>query len=72
MHRNMLYQIIDLLGMTRFPEGATDVFLEAFTSVAIYTPIPRLVISIRELYDRDIRGSFHTTDTGFGVAWWLW
>ncbi|KAF8452862.1 hypothetical protein L210DRAFT_3499699 [Boletus edulis BED1] len=57
---NVLYQIINLLGMTRFPEGATDVFLEAFTSVAFYTLIPRLVISIRELYDRDIRGSFHT------------
>ncbi|KAF8119663.1 hypothetical protein EV363DRAFT_1196355 [Boletus edulis] len=45
----------------------TLVFLEVSVSVVFYTVIPRFVISIRELYDRDIRGRFHV-DTGFGAV----
>ncbi|KAF8122290.1 hypothetical protein EV363DRAFT_1360570 [Boletus edulis] len=64
---NVLYQIIDLLGATRSPSGTTYDFLVAFISIAFYTLIPRFVISIRELYDRDIHRCFHI-DTGFGVV----
>ncbi|KAF8414725.1 hypothetical protein L210DRAFT_3590814, partial [Boletus edulis BED1] len=64
---NVFYQIIDLVNITGLPVGITYIFLEAFISIAFYTLIPRLVISIRELYDRDIRGRLHI-DTGFGVV----
>ena len=29
--------------------------------------VPRFIISIRELYDRDLRGNWEGNDTGFGV-----
>ena len=29
--------------------------------------VPRFIISIRELYDRDLRGSWEGNDVGFGV-----
>ena len=29
--------------------------------------IPRFIISVRELYDRDLRGRWQGIDTGFGV-----
>lgn len=29
--------------------------------------MPRFIISVRELYDSDLRGHFQAVDTGFGV-----
>ncbi|KAF8119661.1 hypothetical protein EV363DRAFT_1440672 [Boletus edulis] len=63
---NVLYQTVNILNFTGFPLINTLVFLEVFVAVVFYTVIPRFVISIRELYDRDIHRGFHI-DTGFGV-----
>ena len=45
--------------------------LQLALNVLIYTilaPImPRFIISVRELYDRDLRGRWQGVDTGFGV-----
>ena len=30
--------------------------------------MPRFIISVRELYDRDLRGRWRGIDTGFGVS----
>jgi len=65
---NMLYQMIGVFSrtaMTRktiIPSILTTVYL----CTTLYTLIPRFIIGIRELYDRDIRGRFHI-DTGFGM-----
>ncbi|KAG6374148.1 hypothetical protein JVT61DRAFT_4796 [Boletus reticuloceps] len=38
-----------------------------FPIIAIPPIMPRLIISIRELYDRDLRGYCRGIDSGFGV-----
>jgi len=63
---NVLFQTIDLLEGTGFSTGNTYLLLAGLICIAFYTLIHRFVISIRELYDRDIRGRFHI-DTGFGM-----
>ncbi|KAF8126709.1 hypothetical protein EV363DRAFT_1523971 [Boletus edulis] len=63
---NILYQINYVLTSAAVPTNNVPVFLSPFLYVAFYTLIPRFIISIRELYDHDIRGRFHI-DTGFGV-----
>ena len=35
--------------------------------IALCPIIPRFIISVRELYDRDLRGRWQGIDTGFGV-----
>ncbi|KAF8122269.1 hypothetical protein EV363DRAFT_1182884, partial [Boletus edulis] len=65
-YRNVLYQAGDLLNASGYQSTIYFLFLEAFVYIAFYVLIPRFVISIRELYDHDIRGRFHI-DTGFGV-----
>ncbi|KAF8428932.1 hypothetical protein L210DRAFT_3652216 [Boletus edulis BED1] len=64
---NVLYQINDLLTITRYSSSNTFIFLQAFVSVTFYILIPRFVVSIRELYDHDIHGRLHV-DSGFGVV----
>jgi len=65
---NMLYQVVSVLnGTVRaqqiiIPSILTTVYL----CTTLYTLIPRFIIGIRELYDRDIHGRFHI-DTGFGI-----
>ncbi|KAF8131228.1 hypothetical protein EV363DRAFT_1332136 [Boletus edulis] len=67
---NVLFQIVDLLTVAGFPGSLDNIFittfLQAFVSITFYIAIPRFIISIRELYDRDIHRGFHI-DTGFGV-----
>ncbi|KAF8119657.1 hypothetical protein EV363DRAFT_1495117 [Boletus edulis] len=63
---NVLYQADDLLNAFGYQSTIYFLFLEAFVCISFYVLIPRFVISIRELYDHDIRGRFHI-DTGFGV-----
>ncbi|KAF8131225.1 hypothetical protein EV363DRAFT_1261869 [Boletus edulis] len=63
---NVLYQTRDLLDGVTGISGNGYLFLEASISTAFCILIPRFVISIRELYDRDIHRCFHI-DTGFGM-----
>jgi len=59
---NVVFQIYDIPAM-----APASIFLTTFLYMAFYTLIPRFIISIRELYDDDIRGRFHI-DTGFGAG----
>ena len=43
------------------------VFLTALSYITIVPMSPRFIISIRELYDRDLRGRWNGIDSGFGV-----
>lgn len=43
------------------------VTLDLFASTLLCVTIPRFIISIRELYDRDLRGRWEGIDNGFGV-----
>ncbi|KAF8452879.1 hypothetical protein L210DRAFT_2061513 [Boletus edulis BED1] len=63
---NMLFQINDLLDLAGAPTDNASLFFNTFVYITFYPLIPRFIISIRELYHRDIRGGFHV-DTGFGV-----
>ncbi|KAI9568572.1 hypothetical protein HD554DRAFT_2099129 [Boletus coccyginus] len=42
-------------------------FLLFFYLIAICSMMPRLIISMRELYDRDLRAHWQGIDTGFGM-----
>jgi len=42
-------------------------FLDAFSYSLSCAIMPRFIISIRELYDRDLRNRWQGIDTGFGV-----
>ncbi|KAF8126719.1 hypothetical protein EV363DRAFT_1347193 [Boletus edulis] len=65
---NVLFQVNDVL-IYGTPLRNTSIILNTFIYTAFYTLIPRFIINIRELYDRDIHGRFHI-DTGFGVQSW--
>ncbi|KAF8126722.1 hypothetical protein EV363DRAFT_1418649 [Boletus edulis] len=60
---NVFYHITGLLALV---SNNDSLFLDAFSYIIFYPLIPRFIISIRELYDRDIHGRLHI-DTGFGV-----
>lgn len=65
---NMLYQIACILNQDGAATNNTSILLlDAFTYIIFYPLIPRFIISIRELYDGDIRGRLEGVDTGFGV-----
>jgi len=63
---NVLYQINNVLSLVAAPTNDATLFLGTFLYITFYTLIPQFIISIRELYDRDIRGRLHV-DTGFGA-----
>ncbi|KAF8125282.1 hypothetical protein EV363DRAFT_1586412 [Boletus edulis] len=48
------------------PTNNASLLLNTFIYIIFDTLIPRFIISIRELYDRDIRDRFHI-DTGLGA-----
>ena len=48
-------------------DGAAFLLLSILSYITITTLSPRFIISIRELYDRDLRGRWNGIDSGFGV-----
>ncbi|KAG6380460.1 hypothetical protein JVT61DRAFT_8603 [Boletus reticuloceps] len=64
---NVVCQIYYAVIPVEAPTNDVAVFLGIFLDLAFYDLIPRFIIGIRELYDRDIHGGFHI-DTGFGVV----
>ena len=49
--------------------SSTSQFVLAMLCYVTLCPImPRFIISVRELYDRDLRGRWQGIDTGFGVS----
>ena len=41
--------------------------MNALVMILLFSMMPRFIISIRELYDRDLRRRWQGIDTGFGV-----
>ena len=48
-------------------DSTTVLFLSVLSYITIASMSPRFIISIRELYDRDLRGRWNGVDSGFGV-----
>ena len=49
------------------PESSAVLLLIAFSYATIGPLMPRFIISVRELYDRDLHRRQQGVDTGFGV-----
>ena len=65
--RNLCYDLVDTI-QNGFDTNSTAIlFLSALSTLAIVSVVPRFIISIRELYDRDLRGRWEGSDAGFGV-----
>jgi len=63
---NGSFQVYGAIILIENPMDITSIFLTTLLCIAFVTLIPRFIISIRELYDRDIHARFHI-DTGFGA-----
>ncbi|KAF8136934.1 hypothetical protein EV363DRAFT_1315936 [Boletus edulis] len=62
---NVLFQITTMLGSS--PNlSSIMLYLSTFPYVFFFALVPRFIIGIRELYDRDAHGHSHI-DTGFGM-----
>jgi len=58
-----------ILSITAFTTtNPSMVFLDGFIYLIFATIMPRFIISVRELYDRDLRAQWQGVDTGFGVS----
>ncbi|KAH0834170.1 hypothetical protein J3R83DRAFT_11477, partial [Lanmaoa asiatica] len=63
---NTLFQIANLTTTTTI-NGTSIQFLDLFSVITICPMMPRFIISVRELYDRDVRRRCQGIDSGFGV-----
>jgi len=64
----MLY-IVATISLDNGPmlSNTWQVFLTLLSYTTICPIMPRFIISVRELYDRDLRARWQGIDTGFGV-----
>lgn len=66
--RNELFDITESWLQTVLTLNATwKLFPKVVCYIAICPMMPRFVISMRELYHRDLRGRSHGIDSGFGM-----
>ena len=66
-HRNM-FSIIAGVVVNVDPTNTTlPLFLGIFSIISLCPMMPRFIISVRELYDHDVRRGWQDVDTGFGV-----
>ena len=67
-YRNIIYNITMAWLQNAITLSNTLQFVLLLLSyIALCPIIPRFIISVRELYDRDLRGRWQGIDTGFGV-----
>ncbi|KAF8427615.1 hypothetical protein L210DRAFT_3565041 [Boletus edulis BED1] len=66
-YRNALYQVYVVSGLGAVATMNAQLVLSTFPFIIFYVLVPRFIISIRELYHRDIHGRRSHVDTGFGV-----
>ena len=45
-----------------------EIFPICFAYLTFATIVPRFIISVRELYSRDVQGRWQGIDTGFGLS----
>jgi len=65
-----LYNFLVVLTATpaiQTPTVVVDVLITLTTSL-LYCSMPRFIINVRDLYDRDVRGRWQAIDTGFGTV----
>ena len=62
--RNLLFNMVFAINI---PVVDLMLFLDTFSFSLSCAIMPRFIISIRELYDRDLRNRWQGIDTGFGV-----
>ena len=48
--------------------NSAEIFPICFAYLTFATIVPRFIISVRELYSRDVRGRWQGIDTGFGLS----
>jgi len=66
---NLIYNIsTTLLQNTITPNSTLQLVLVMLYYTTLYPMMPRFIISVRELYDRDLRGRWQGIDTGFGSS----
>ncbi|KAH0835530.1 hypothetical protein J3R83DRAFT_9222, partial [Lanmaoa asiatica] len=65
-HSNALFNITTMLQTYVTPSNTSIVFMDLLWAT-ILPMTPRFIISVRELYDRDLRSHSQGIDTGFGV-----
>ena len=65
----MLFYLVNLLQneLDTTPNSTSVLFLAMFSYATIGPLMPRFIISVRELYDRDLHRRRQGVDTGFGV-----
>jgi len=62
---NLLFNIVNAITLANFD---FLIFLDSFSYAVSCTIVPRFIISIRALYDRDQRNRYQGLDTGFGMC----
>ena len=66
--RNVFYNVTGLIQLENVAISNTAALsLGVLSNIMIIPMSPRFIISIRELYDRDLRGRWNGIDSGFGV-----
>ena len=63
----MINNIDNLFTLEAVTNYTWTLFLNIFVYVTLCPIMPRFIISMRELYDRDLCGRWQGIDTGFGV-----
>ncbi|KAI9457547.1 hypothetical protein HD554DRAFT_1769883 [Boletus coccyginus] len=62
-----LYNVHDIITSGPAIDATPVLILTAFSYIAICPIMPRFIISVRELYEHDLRGRWQGIDTGFGM-----
>ena len=65
--RDVCHDISNIIQNGTETNSTAILFLSALSTLAIVSVVPRFILSIRELYDRDLRSRWEGNDTGFGV-----
>ena len=70
LHSIYLYNIVNVLAAAGgSPTGGWQLVLNVLETVPLYTLTPRFILSIREMYARDVQGRRGSgIDTGFGLS----
>ena len=63
-HSIFVFSLINVLGVS----GGWQGILLTLESVSLFTLIPRFIVSIREMYARDVRRRGDGIDTWFGLS----
>lgn len=66
--RNVVFNIAVALEYGPQWNNISIIFLNVLSFIALCPLVPRFILSLRELYDRDLGGHWRGIDTAFGVS----